>query len=111
PEVRCIVASGGFEVETSEFDKQESYDATVVLTATAADSNAATGGLIVPGTPYVDPCCGVVSRGVVPSGYGAPSATGRQALSLWTIYLPQLTEEILDEIHPDLPAGGGGGGD
>jgi hypothetical protein len=69
--VSGLVAKGGYDLEDTEFDTLQTYVPGDLLTATVANTNAATGGLLTNvGTgahgdvkQYVDPVCGVVSHG------------------------------------------------
>lgn len=85
-----VVATGGYEIDSTEFDSSQSYAAGDLLTAplgvTAGD--AATGGLLtnVSGegsvTQYVDPVVGVVSSGK------HTNHNGVSTLSFWSVWLP-----------------------
>lgn len=90
-----LVATGGYEVETTEFDQTPNvaYAPNQLLTAAVANTTAATGGVLsndragAGGSSgavrqYVDPACGVVSRGHYNNEHGVP------VLAFWTIYLP-----------------------
>jgi len=85
-----LVATGGYELETTEFDSEQEYTPGDLLTAAVANTNATTGGRLTNvGTgagnvveQYLDPACGVVSRGVVPNEHGI------DVLCFWPIYLP-----------------------
>ena len=91
-----IVATGGFEIETTEFDAEPAvaYAPNQLLTAKASNTDQATGGVLsndrngAGGSAgavraYQDAACGVVSSGV---SYNEHQQ--RDMLSLWTIYLP-----------------------
>jgi hypothetical protein len=79
-----LVATGGYEIASTEFDADQTYAPGDLLTATASNSNAATGGVLTNDsvTQYVTPVVGVVSSGK------AQNHNGIQALSFWTVWLP-----------------------
>jgi hypothetical protein len=79
-----LVATGGYEIASTEFDSARSYTPGDLLTAVASNSNATTGGRITNDsvTQYVTPVVGVVSSGK------AQNHNGIQALSFWTVWLP-----------------------
>jgi hypothetical protein len=56
-----LVAIGGYELETTEFDTTETYAPNTLLTAGAPGD--ADEGQLGPGVAYVDDICGVVSDG------------------------------------------------
>jgi hypothetical protein len=91
----CIPARHSCELESTEYDTGETYTPLIALTATASNSNATTGGVLKPGTLYLESCCGVVSRGVVKSGYG-PSKT---ALAFWPWHYPKLLKATITAIN------------
>ncbi|HUU98849.1 MAG TPA: hypothetical protein VM487_24215 [Phycisphaerae bacterium] len=85
-----LVAVGAYELESTEFQSEASLGATYApgdcLTATNANTTAATGGRITRttnGLAYSAPVCGVVSRGVFTNSHG------RSALAFWPVWLPQ----------------------
>lgn len=79
-----VVATGGYEISTTEFDAEETYSPGDLLTAAINDSNAAVGGVLTNSgvTQFVQPVVGVVSSGV------AKNHNGIQALSFWSVWLP-----------------------
>jgi hypothetical protein len=79
-----LVATGGYEIASTEFDSSRSYTPGDLLTAVASNSNATTGGRITNEsvTQYVTPVVGVVSSGK------AKNHNGVEALSFWTVWLP-----------------------
>lgn len=93
-EMLGLVATGGFEVETTEFAAQPtaagSYAINQLVTAGTSNTVASTGGKLTNvGTgsgsrvqQFVDPVCGVVSRPVRTSLHGV------SVLSVWTVWLP-----------------------
>ena len=85
-----LVATGGYELETTEFDTAQTYLPNQPLRAIADDTDDTDGtgggcltnqGFTFGTTAYV----GVVSRGVYTNAYG------QQALAFWPVYAP--TEE------------------
>ena len=79
-----LVATGGYEIATTEFDSSRVYAPGDLLTATAADTNSTTGGRITNAsvTQFVTPVVGVVSSGK------AKNHNGFYALSFWSVWLP-----------------------
>ena len=79
-----LVATGGYEIASTEFDAQLSYTPGDLLTATASNSDATVGGVLTNDsvTQYVTPVVGVVSSGK------AQNHNGIQSLSFWTVWLP-----------------------
>jgi len=82
PQLLCLPATGGLEVETTEFDTTATYNPGDALTATDSNTTAA-GGQIVKTTAYAKPLCGVVSRGV------RRNEQGKDVLALWPVWLPR----------------------
>lgn len=82
-----IVATGGYEIATTEFDADQSYEPGDLLSAVTHASPVAADGLLTNDsvTQYVTPVCGVVSSGV------AANHNGISALSFWSVYLPGAT--------------------
>lgn len=87
-----LVATGGYELYTTEYDPSRTYTPGDLLTAVANNTSSAVGGLLTnAGTgshgnvkQYVDAACGVVSTGLGPH----PNQNSMSVLSLWPIYLP-----------------------
>jgi hypothetical protein len=83
-----LVATGGYELESSEFDAEQTYAANDLLTATADNADSDVGGVLtndVSGNPveqYTDPVCGVVSRGVFRNEHDV------SMLAFWSYFLP-----------------------
>jgi len=90
-----LVASGGYELQTTEFDQEptRAYAPNQLLTAKADNTDADTGGVITNDRAgaggsggavqqYVHAACGVVSRGQSLNEHGV------KVLTFWTIYLP-----------------------
>lgn len=90
--VMCFVGSGGFELETTEFDTTQAYAPNDILYALRANGTLATGGLLTNQTPgpMYDPAgaatmqavVGVVSRGRFTNAYGV------QVVAFFCVYLP-----------------------
>lgn len=83
----ALPAKGAYELETTEFIAGV-YPPGTPLTAPNDDADVAVGGILTTGTAYTDHICGVVSRGLVPSGYGPRGGSGGQALAFWPVWLP-----------------------
>lgn len=81
--VTGLVCKGGYEVQSTEFNKQRTYTPGDLLTATATGvlTNAGTGssGNV---KQFVDPVCGVVAAGVLTNHHGV------QVLDFWPEWLP-----------------------
>lgn len=83
-----LVATGGYEISTTEFATNRTYAPGDLLTATtktgAGNTVAATDGLLTNNgvTQYVNPVVGVVSSGA------ATNHNGISALSFWCVWLP-----------------------
>lgn len=79
-----LVATGGYEISTTEFDSARTYTPGDLLTATASNTDAVTGGRITNESvvQFVNPVVGVVSSGK------AKNHNGIQALSFWCVWLP-----------------------
>jgi hypothetical protein len=85
-----LVASGGYELETTEFIAG-TYTPNRLLTAVAADTNAVTGGMLTSvGTAaggtlvkqFTDTVCGVVSRGQFVNSDKVP------VIAFWPWFIP-----------------------
>lgn len=86
-----LVCNGAYEIESTEFDGDQTYYPNELLTATFADTVIATGGVLTnvgtaAGTleveQYVDPVCGVVSSGEHVNAHGIA------VLAFWPEWLP-----------------------
>lgn len=79
-----VVATGGYEIDNTEFDSSRTYAPGDLLTATASNSNATTGGRLTNEnvTQFVNPVVGVVSSGK------HKNHNGVQTLSFWCVWLP-----------------------
>jgi hypothetical protein len=79
-----LVATGGYELDNTEFDDEQDYAPGDLLTATANNTTLATGGLLTNENveQFETPICGVVSS-------GAHANHNRvRTLSYWTVWLP-----------------------
>jgi hypothetical protein len=87
-----LVATGGYEIATTEFDADQTYNPGDLLTAGTSTSNAATGGVLTnqSAVQYVNAVCGVVSSGA------AKNHNGVQTLSFWSVYLPAGTNRTIN---------------
>jgi len=81
-----VVATGGYEIDSTEFDSTRTYVAGDLLTAHlgASSSDAATGGVLTNAsvTQFVTPVVGVVSSGK------HTNHNGVSTLSFWSVWLP-----------------------
>ena len=80
-----LVATGGYEIESTEFDDTQTYEANDCIGALANNTTLATGGVLTNQgiTAYGDAVCGVVSRGRFVNAHGIP------VLAFWPVYLPK----------------------
>jgi hypothetical protein len=83
-----LVATGGYEISSTEYDATKTYTPGDLLTAAQSLSNPAVGGVLtnVVGsaavTQFVNPVVGVVSSGA------ARNHNGINAISFWCVWLP-----------------------
>jgi len=70
--IGSLVAKGGYEFSSTEFDTDLEYEPNDLLTAIANDSDSTIGGVLTnersagqPVRQYQEPVCGVVSKGVM----------------------------------------------
>lgn len=85
-----LVATGAYEVESTEFDADQEYAPGDLLTAAVDNDNDEVGGLLTnvgsgaagDVKQFVDPVCGVVSRGKYLNEHKV------NALALWPVWLP-----------------------
>jgi hypothetical protein len=73
-----LVAMGGYELETTEFNTTQSYEPGDALQAATGDN-----GVVKKGTPYTHMIVGTVSRGVKYLG----QLPNRQTLAFWPIVI------------------------
>ncbi len=79
-----LVATGGYEIKSTEFDASETYTPNMPLTAGAPGE--ADAGLLKPGEHCVDTICGIVSD-VIPAG-GIVNEHRVSVISFWSVFLP-----------------------
>jgi len=79
-----LVATGGYEVESTEFDTTETYTPNMPLTAGAPGDDDA--GVLKPGTHCVDTICGIISD-VIPAG-GIINEHQVAWIRFWTVFFP-----------------------
>jgi hypothetical protein len=85
-----LVATGGYELESSEFDDEQDYAPNDLLTATVDNADIDVGGVLTNAgsggggdvEQFVDPVCGVVSRGVFTNEHNV------SMLAFWSVFLP-----------------------
>ncbi len=79
----ALVACGSYELESTEFDSEQTYPPNTTLTA-ATGTTLATCGVLTnqAAVPYTNAVCGVVSKGVYTNSYG------KSVLAFWPVYLP-----------------------
>lgn len=86
-----LVATGAYELNTSEYDVAQTYVPGDPLTASTSNSDITKGGVLTNQRTtggsavvhqYVDPVCGVVSRGVFANEHGI------NVLAFWPVWLP-----------------------
>lgn len=87
PNIMGLVATGSYEVQSTEYDSAETYAPNTPLTAGVP--GAADEGTIKPtsdGNFYGETVCGVVSDGVV----GSEHSHAINLLQFWTVFVPAL---------------------
>jgi hypothetical protein len=85
-----VVATGAYEVQSTEFDADQTYTPGDLLTAPADNADEAVGGVLTnvgsgdagDVEQYVDPVCGVVSDGAFRNSHGV------NVLGFWPVWLP-----------------------
>jgi len=82
PNMSGLVAIGGYEVESTEFDNAETYAPNDAVTA--GEPGADDAGVIKPGVAYTDTICGVVSDGTLENEFK------KTVLRFWPVWLPPL---------------------
>jgi hypothetical protein len=87
-----LVATGGYEIATTEFDDTQTYVPGNLLTAGTSTSVASTGGVLTNqgAVQYVNAVCGVVSSGA------STNHNGVKTLSFWSVYLPAGTNRTIN---------------
>ncbi len=85
--IAVLVATGAYELETTEYDTAQTYLPNEPLTGivgnTDADPETGGGCLTNACEVYTDAVCGVVSRGTYTNSYG------KSVLAFWPVYLPE----------------------
>lgn len=83
-----LVATGGYEISSTEYDATKTYTPGDLLTAAQSLSNSAVGGVLTNAVgqnavrQFVNPVVGVVSSG------SARNHNGINAISFWCVWLP-----------------------
>lgn len=77
-----LVASGAFELQTTEFVSGETYNPNTPLTADDGSVVPADKGSVKPGVFYTDPICGIVSDGQ------STNAHNKAIVTFWSYFLP-----------------------
>lgn len=79
-----LVATGGYEISSTEYDASKTYKPGDLLTAAVSTTNAAVGGVLTNDgvEQFVNPVVGVVSSGA------AKNHNGINAISFWCVWLP-----------------------
>jgi hypothetical protein len=89
-----LVATGGYEIATTAFDKTQTYIPGNLLTAPTGTQvvDALTAGVLTNqnAVQYVNAVCGVVSSGATKNHNGVDT------LSFWSVYLPAGTAATID---------------
>jgi len=74
--MNALVATGAYELVTTNYDTTQTYTPNTLLTASDTGSIP---GILTVGVVHTNVICGIVSRGVTDNGYGYP------ALAFWPI--------------------------
>lgn len=79
-----LVATGAYEIQTTEFINTLTYAPNDLLTAPTDNADVDVGGLLTNDsiTLYTTAVCGVVSRGKTTNHFGKP------VISFWPVYVP-----------------------
>jgi hypothetical protein len=80
--VMFLVATGAYELVTTNFDNTITYTPNATLTSPTVATGAVNPGTLTGGTIGTNTICGIVSRGVIDNGYGY------DALAFWPVFLP-----------------------
>lgn len=96
----ALVATGGYELATTEYDDAQTYAVGNYLTAKVSNTVQATGGVltnVVPGsgTALTEPWSGGGTTKTICGQVVRPPATlknGNKVLSFWTLYFPGSTD-------------------
>lgn len=84
--VNGLVATGGYELQTTEFVTAETYTPNTPLTAVETANTEK--GKITPGAFYDDVICGIVSDGK------STNALGIEVVSFWSYFLPSFSATL-----------------
>lgn len=85
PRVSGLVAVGGYELQSTEFDTAYRDMLVPNLALTAGGPGEADAGLLKPGTPYSDTICAVCSDGV------KVNENAVDVVQFWGVWLPPVT--------------------
>jgi len=81
--LNALVAVGAYELASTEYNSALTYAPNDTLTAVTGTTLATAGVLTnASATPYTNPVCGVVSKGVQTNSHG------KSELHFWPVYLP-----------------------
>lgn len=97
----ALLASGAFELFSTAFDGNFTYEPNTPLTASSAPGLE---GLLTPGKYYQDIICGVVSQGLVvnpfvPNKNSATNPGAPKGLMFWTHFQPRLDKATIAAIN------------
>ncbi len=97
----ALLASGAFELFSTAYDKNVTYEPNTPLTAS---SDAGLEGVLTPGKYYEDIICGVVSMGImvnphVPNKNPDTNPGAPKGLMFWTHYQPRLDKATVTAIN------------
>jgi hypothetical protein len=82
-----LVATGGYEVATTEYDQDQTYHVNDAIRAVASNSNATTGGRLTNASFTLGTTAGV---GIV-SKLPAKNSHKKYVITLWTAFIPGLS--------------------
>lgn len=87
--VRCLPACGAFELGSTEFDADQTYNANQPLTSAAPGDPVGDPGVLIPGEYWVNTICGVVSE---PHNEVSTSKTPyrKDELRFWPVFIPHI---------------------
>ena len=92
----AVSATSGYELLSTEY-VAGAYPPNTPLTADKDDADDAVGGVLAAGLHYVNPICGIVSQGIVPSGLGG----SRVGLAFHAVVLPKLKKAAITAINAE----------
>ena len=87
-QIMGLVATGAYELETTEFVDTVSYLPNDALKSTNDDSDADVGGKLSKGTVYTNHIVGTVSRASSATAPTTKNSHGKRVLSFWPVTLP-----------------------